>query len=106
MSPIIKPKPLLNDAEWSVKDDIDQLTIRKDQEITDEFLDDLKDRRFNSSHVREKEFMHVASIPTAVVEKWMREGFDILSGKHTAREIVQRLKAENLDAFLATNKRV
>ena len=50
--------------------------------------------------------MRVASIPVVVVEKWMREGFDIMSGKHTAAEIVKRLKQENLDAFLTTEKSV
>ena len=32
--------------------------------------------------------MRVASIPT-IVEKWMREGFNILTGEHTAAEIVE-----------------
>ncbi len=104
--PIIKPAPTLADVDWSIGEHVDGLFIRKDQEITDEFLDDLKDRRFASSSVREKDYMHVASIPTAVVEKWAREGFDILKGKFTAREIVDRLRKENLEAFLATNKRV
>ena len=50
--------------------------------------------------------MSVAQIPTIVVEKWMREGFDIFSGEHTAAEIVARLKKENLHAFLTTEKNV
>ena len=50
--------------------------------------------------------MRVASIPTVVVEKWMREGFNIMSGEHSASEIVKRLKNENLEAFLTTEKSV
>ena len=72
----------------------------------------LASRRFSrnaeaSSGQREGEFMRVASIPTAVVEKWMREGFNILTmGTLTGADIVKRLKAENLDAFLTTDKSI
>lgn len=45
-----------------------------------------------------------ASIPTAVVEKWMREGFDVFTAP--AREIIARLRRENLEAFITTNKRI
>jgi hypothetical protein len=49
--------------------------------------------------------MKVASIPVAVIEKWMREGFDVMRDKNiTAKEIVNKLKNENLDAFLTTEK--
>ena len=41
-----------------------------------------------------------------VVEKWMREGFNIMTGEHSAAEIVARLKNENLEAFLTTEKSV
>ena len=102
---LIKPK--LADVSWDILEDFDGLAIRKDQEITDEFLDNLKDRRFASHSVREKDYMHVASIPVAIVEKWMREGFNILNDKNiTPAQIVARLKKEGLDAFLATDKRV
>jgi hypothetical protein len=48
--------------------------------------------------------MRVASIPTAVVEQWMREGFNIWEA--TGQEIVKRLKDQALDGFMATNKRI
>lgn len=100
-------KVFLSDVSWQIGKDVDGLHIRKDQEITDEFLTDLKDRRFDSVGTREGEYMHVASIPVAVIEKWMREGFNILNDRNiTYKQIVARLKAEGLDAFLATNKRV
>jgi hypothetical protein len=98
---------LLNDVDWRIGENVDGVYVRKHQIITDEFLDDLKDRRHVSSSVREKDYMHVASIPVGIVEKWMREGFDILSDKNiTHAQIVARLKNEGLDAFLATNKKV
>ena len=76
------------------------------QEISDDFLTSLKEQRNASLDQREGDFMRVASIPVVVVEKWMREGFDVMSGKHSAAEIVKRLKQENLHAFLTTDKSV
>ena len=71
------------------------------------FLDDMKERRDNSKRQVEKDYMHVAAIPLIVVEKWQREGFDILHDRNISlSEIVLKLKNENLDAFLATEKSV
>ena len=86
--------------------DVDGVFRKHTQDISSQFLDSLKEQRNASLDQREGEFMRVASIPTVVVEKWMREGFDILNGKHTAAEIVKRLKDENLEAFLTTEKSV
>ena len=80
----------------------DRVTRKHTQVITQNFLDDLKDARNQSKSRREGEFMRVASIPTAVVEQWMREGFNIYEA--SGPEIVKRLKAQNLDAFFATEK--
>ena len=76
------------------------------QEISKDFLASLKEQRDASKGKREGDFMRVASIPTVIVEKWMREGFNIMTGEHTASEIVKRLRAENLEAFLTTEKSV
>ena len=84
----------------------DGVVRKHTQEISQSFLDDLKDSRNASKDQREGEFMRVASIPTVVVEKWMREGFNILTGEHSAADIVKKLKEENLEAFLTTEKSV
>ena len=76
------------------------------QDITDDFLTGLKEQRNTSKDQREGEYMNVATIPTIVVEQWMREGFNIMTGEHSAAEIVKRLKQENLHAFLTTEKSV
>ena len=76
------------------------------QDISQTFLDSIAEQRKASKDKREGDFMRVASIPTVVVEKWMREGFNIMSGEHSAAEIVKRLKQENLEAFLTTEKSV
>ena len=86
--------------------DADGVFRKHTQNITQDFLDDIKEQRNNSTGKREGEFMRVASIPTVVVEKWMREGFNILDPNVNGKEIIRRLKAENLDAFLTTDKQI
>ena len=87
-------------------EDFDGVYRKHTQNIQQSFLDSVKEQRDNSKNQREGDYMRVASIPTIIVEKWMREGFDIMKGDHSAAEIVKRLKAENLDAFLTTEKSV
>ena len=90
-----------------VAEDDGSFTRKHTQSIPQWHLDDLAEQRKASSGQREGEFMRVASIPTAVVEKWMREGFNILTDRNiTGADIVKRLKAENLDAFLTTDKSI
>ena len=87
--------------------DVGGLFQKHTQELSDDFLTGLKEQRNASKDQREGEFMRVASIPTIVVEKWMREGFNILTDRNiTGADIVKRLKAENLDAFLTTDKSI
>lgn len=91
-------------ADWL--EDTDGLVLKQSQDISQSFLDGIKETRNVSTDKREGDYMSVAQIPVVVVEKWMREGFDIMGPGITASEIVKRLKAENLDAFLTTDKRV
>ena len=81
--------------------------VRTDsQQISQGFLDDLKDKRNHSTNQLEGDFQHVASIPVIFVEKWKKEGFDIMDGSVPFKEIIKKLKAENLDGFMATEKSV
>lgn len=82
----------------------DDVIRKHTQTISQSFLDDLKDSRNASTEQREGDFMRVASIPTVVVEQWLREGFNIWEA--TGPEIVKRLKDQNLDGFMATDKRI
>lgn len=82
----------------------DGLFIKHTQEIPDEFLDELAMKRVGTLSTPEGEFMHVASIPEAVVDQWRAEGFDIY--REPTRAVVARLKRYDLEKFLATNKRV
>ena len=99
-------QPTLIGAEEEYGCDVDGVFRKHTQQISNEFLNSIKEQRNSSKNKREGEFMSVAQIPTIVVEQWMREGFDIFSGEHSAAEIVKRLKRENLHAFLTTEKAV
>jgi len=99
-------KDFLTDVSWQITDaehELAGLTIRKDQEITSDFLDGLKEDRL-SSKARANEFHKVASIPVVVVEKWLREGFDIY--REDLKAIMKKLRDEDLTAFIATEKKV
>lgn len=85
-------------------EDADKLVLEKKQEIPDEFLSQLRGIKQDSTDQRENEFMHVASIPTLIHEKWLREGYDCT--REPVRETVKRLRREQLDAFIVTNKRI
>jgi len=82
----------------------DALVRKHTQNITQAFLDDLKDARNESTSKPMGDFHKVASIPTVVAEKWLREGFDLWEA--TGEQIVRKLKAEDMGAFMATEKRV
>lgn len=102
----MRSQPHLLDAEPEfLNGPSGELLIKKQQIITDDMLRSTAAARAYAG--REGNFMKIASIPTGVVEKWQREGFDIMTDRNiTAREIVTRLSAEDLGAFLTTEKRV
>ena len=82
----------------------DDVFRKHTQHISQAFLDDLKDSRNASKDQNEGDYMRVAAIPVGVVEQWPREGFNIYEA--TPVEIVKRLKDQNLDFFLATEKSI
>lgn len=99
-----KNKVNLVSASTDFIEDDDKLVLHHSQNISKSFLDDLTDSRNHTSGVPSGEFLRVASIPTIVVEKWMREGFNIWEA--SGKEIVKRLKDEDLGGFMATDKRI
>ena len=94
----------LNTSVGALLANVDGWYAKNQQAIPTSFLDRLKDQRNESLMKRECEYMKVASIPVVIIEKWQNEGFDI--NNKTAKEIVARLKAENLDDFITTEKRI
>ena len=98
--------PKLDGVKTEFEADSGGLVLKKSQEIPQSLLDSIKAKRDDSTNHKEGEFMHVASIPAVIAEKWMREGFNVLDPNVNGKEIVRRLKAENLDGFLTTNKSI
>ena len=94
----------MHDIKEELIQDGDRVTRKKSQVIPQSFIQDLRNQRFASSHTREGENQRLASIPVAVHEKWLREGFDLF--QHSHKDVLKRLRAENLDAFITTNKQV
>lgn len=78
------------------------LVIKKSQEITQEYLDSLKEARFNSKNAPSSEYHRAASIPVVIVEKWMKEGYDVFN--EPVAKSLAKLKAEGLDYFITTDK--
>lgn len=79
------------------------LAVVRQQDIPEWFLESLKDARTASAQ-RMGETHRVCSVPAALVEKWQREGFDVM--KEPARAIVRRLRAEGYEHFIATEKAI
>ncbi len=73
--------------------------IRRTQEIPDAHIQRLREEREGARFAAD--FRKVASIPVALVEHWRREGFDVFTAP--AREIVARLRREDLSAFIVSN---
>lgn len=92
------------DQNVAFEENSEGLVIERYQEIPQSFIDNLKAERANSKSVREGENMRAASIPVAVVELWIRQGFDFWNA--SAAQIVAKLNAENLDHFITTDKQV
>lgn len=97
---------LINPTITFEEDQDQALVVKREQHIPQSFLDRLKTERDGSANERMGDYVKVASIPTAIVEHWMREGFNIYDKNVKGADIVARLKRESLDAFLTTTKKV
>lgn len=91
-------------VEFLDGDETNPLLIKKTQELPQEFLDSLKAERDASTSKPAGEFHRVASIPTVVYEKWLKDGYD--AQKEPIAKTLAKLKAEHLDYFITTNKAI
>lgn len=94
----------LIDTHSSFGSNVDGTFVHHKQVITDDFLETLKSERHAKAHMKHGEMNRVASVPTFLVELWQRQGFNIY--EHSPREIVARLQAHDLQAFITTPKSV
>jgi NMD protein affecting ribosome stability and mRNA decay len=95
---------ILNGVSATVSETTDGHIITCNQVITDEFLETLKQERFESMNVREREHQRVASIPVVLIDKWIKDGFDFWNESNA--KIVAKLKHEGLDYFVTTAKAI
>jgi len=92
------------DPNIDFHEDPNGLVIEQKQEITQSFLDRLKEARNGSTQAPAAEFHLAASIPVVVYEKWLREGYDCAN--EPISKTLAKLRAESLDYFIATDKRL
>ena len=95
---------MLLDNETHFKSNVDGLYLLHEQAITSEFLEQCKDMRSAQEDHRKRELNQVASVPTHVIEIWLRQGVDVWN--MSPREVVQRLDREGLNAFITSPGRV
>ena len=96
----------IEDVNWQLGHNSDGLFVKKQQNIPSEFLSANKAQRIDSSNSKMGNYHRIASIPVIVADKWMREGFNIYDGSVTPQEIIKKLKTENLEGFLTSNKSI
>lgn len=94
----------LHEIDFNITENDDGLLIQKQQAITPEFIQSLKDARDGSKNRRAGEYHRAASIPTIIVEKWMSEGYNVF--EEPVSKTLARLKTENLDYFITTDKQL
>lgn len=71
--------------------------IVSEQILGQDFWDDLEQAK-EDFQFRLNGLTPVASIPEALVNKWIREGFDVWSAP--ANEIIRKLRCDGYDAFV------
>lgn len=103
MTTITKPTNSIIDSDVKYDEYTDGFVVETFQAIPQTFTDSLKQERFENSQNRTPDGYHrAASIPVVVIDKWMREGFNFYDESGPA--IITRLKQENLDGFITSDK--
>lgn len=92
------------DNETILVPDGDQLVRVHTQRIDDDFLNGLREEKAAKAGLRSKDWDKAVSVPTFVVDLWRRQGFDFF--RMSVKETVAKLRADGLDAFVATEKSV
>jgi len=85
-----------------IVDDVGELYITHTQDIPDSFKDELRQAQDEFKWNLDG-FTKVASIPAAMADQWLNEGFDIY--KAPAQDIIRRLQLAELDLFITAGNR-
>jgi len=94
----------LLDTNVTLLESAGELGVQFTQDIPDEFVQDIQDRFTHANDAVGGEFLFVGSVPTGVVDRWMREGYNIF--EEPIRKTLAKLKAENFGRFVATSKSI
>ena len=100
-------EPKLLDTMVSFDEDrvTNDLIIKREQYIPDDWLAEVAKQKVDSLHTPTGDFYPVASVPVEVVDDLMRTyGFDFMNAP--ARECLAMLRRYALDKFILTNKRI
>lgn len=81
-----------------------KLLIKHEQYIPDDWVADLKRDKIDPDHNKFNfdGFTKLATIPTSLYEKWLREGFDVQ--KAPIKDVLKRLQTMDYDALICTRK--
>lgn len=83
---------------------ITQAVVEATQEIDSVFLSKIQDTRTSQNQKFAADDVQIASLPAALVDHWYRQGFSIWDRNITPQDILDRLKREDLTAFICTSK--
>lgn len=92
---------MLLDNDATFEQNADGLYVKRTQLITSEFLDELKSERAAKREMKHAELNRFASVPTSVIEIWLRQGKDPWNA--SKKEIVSWLQRDGLDVFITAN---
>lgn len=82
-----------------------ELIIKREQHIPDDWMSDIAKQKIDSKHTPTGDFYQVASVPVEVVDELMRRyGFDFMNAP--ARECLKMLDRYAFDNFITTTKRI
>lgn len=89
-------------SDFNVGENTDGTFIEQYQEIPQWWIDNLQAAKADTKHARTGEYHRAASIPQVVVDKWLSEGYDVF--KEPVAKTLAKLRSENLDYFITTEK--
>jgi hypothetical protein len=100
-----EPKVLDTLVSFDEDRSTNELIIKREQHLPDEWMSDLRKAKVDSVNQRSGEMLHVASIPVEVCDELNRlYGFDVMTAP--IRETLKMLNRYALDSFILTNKRI
>ena len=92
------------DVISTYKPNVGETILQSRQEISEDFLSKARADKDASLDPMKGELHRVCTVPAVLVEKWLREGFNVYT--EPAKAIVARLQREHLDAFVTTKRRL